>query len=460
MATRSECEREAREAAANLVLSTALPHSVRMGTRVLETLGDMREILSYHSIGCKQALPIFEELVKAGQEPAGEDYPATNLKRKASEASEESEPEKPEPQTFLLPRAAEPREEDFMRNKAAPVFHSSNHVLVPCEFRHTGPGVSEAELLECLYRVGDDKYQGKGCAWMAWRLVGQAQPPDVGHKPAMKLLPHPPASTQLYKLGKGKLHDVVKLMANCLEQKGTMRAMSRGEYDGLVAANEPPAPEFSPRRVLKNYDDMTTSEFQSHLIKLDTTFRGDKALNTGKRPPNSEDEFVHLQSRALLQLRKQLQDDQLQTESLLVSRHRQLLMTDFVINESTVNCWWYNPEVHQKQPLDFFEAYGRAHDERRTLIFYGDSGKGKTPLASCLAAMVARDVGLDEFVMVSSPDMLRSAVERSLLRDERPLLLDELQISSSNIGAQGGGVDTLSVCRPTCQPPSNVATTT
>ena len=35
----------------------------------------------------------------------------------------------------------------------------------------------------------------------------------------------------------------------------------------------------------------------------------------------------------------------------------------------------------------------------------------------------------------------RSAVERNLLRDERPLLLDELQISSSNIGAQGGGVD-------------------
>ena len=86
---------------------------------------------------------------------------------------------------------------------------------------------------------------------------------------------------------------------------------------------------------------MTTSKFQSHLIKLDTTFRGDKALDTGKRPPNTEDEFVHLQSRALLQLRKQLQDDQLQTESLLVSRHRQLLMTDFVI-KSTVNCWWYN----------------------------------------------------------------------------------------------------------------------
>ena len=118
MATRSECEREAREAAANLVLSTVLPHSVRMGTCVLETLGNMRETLSYDSIGCKQALPIFEELVKAGQEPVGEDYPATELehrlaewlerraaapdtppvkplsvKRKASEASEASEPE-------------------------------------------------------------------------------------------------------------------------------------------------------------------------------------------------------------------------------------------------------------------------------------------------------------------------------------------------------------------------------
>ena len=48
------------------VLSTVLPHSVRMGTRMLEILDDMREILSYDSIGCKQALPIFEELVKAG----------------------------------------------------------------------------------------------------------------------------------------------------------------------------------------------------------------------------------------------------------------------------------------------------------------------------------------------------------------------------------------------------------
>ena len=180
MATLSECERKAREAA-NLVLSTVLPHSVRMGTRVLETLDDMWEILSYDSIGCKQALPIFEELVKAGQEPVGEDYPATNLehrlvewldrraaapdtppvkpqsprqpiylnlKRKASDQPEkpESEPQKPEVTTLLLPRA-EP--EDFMRNNAAPIFHSSNHVLVPCEFRHTGPGVSEAELLEC-----------------------------------------------------------------------------------------------------------------------------------------------------------------------------------------------------------------------------------------------------------------------------------------------------------------------
>ena len=111
---------------------------------------------------------------------------------------------------------------------------------------------------------------------------------------------------------------------------------------------------------------MTTSEFQSYLIKLDTTFQGDRALNSGKRLPKNKDEFVHLQ-------RKQVQDDQLQVESLLVSRHRQLLMTDFVINESTVNCWWYNPEVHQKQPLDFFKVMGELATSE-TLIFYGDSG--------------------------------------------------------------------------------------
>ena len=40
-----------------------------------------------------------------------------SVKRKASEQPEK--PEKPEPEvTFLLPRAAEPRDEDFMRNKA------------------------------------------------------------------------------------------------------------------------------------------------------------------------------------------------------------------------------------------------------------------------------------------------------------------------------------------------------
>ena len=83
------------------------------------------------------------------------------------------------------------------------------------------------------------------------------------HKPTMKLLPHPPASTHLYKHGKGKLYDVVKLMANCLEQKGTMRAMSRGEYDGLVAANEPTGFE-----ELRRYDDVRVPE-PSHQARHD-----------------------------------------------------------------------------------------------------------------------------------------------------------------------------------------------
>ena len=59
----------------------------------------------------------------------------------------------------------------------------------------------------------------------------------------------------------------------------------------------------------------------------------------------------------------------------------QLLMTNFVINESTVNCWC--PEVHQKQPLDFFEAYGRA--ERRTWLLLW-----KTEAALFLKILVSR----------------------------------------------------------------------
>ena len=185
MATLSECEREAREAAANLVLSTVLPHSVRMGTRVLETLDNMREILSYDSIGCKPTNLEPGGMVGLLRSRPGHSTREASVSAPAHLPEREEEGDRPAGERPAGAGEAGPlcwaEPEDFMKNNAAPIFHSSNHVLVPCQFRHTGAGVSEAELLHCLYRVGDDKYQGKGCAWMAWRLVGQAQPPDVGH---------------------------------------------------------------------------------------------------------------------------------------------------------------------------------------------------------------------------------------------------------------------------------------
>ena len=361
--SRSECEREARDAAADLVLSASLPRLVRMGSRVLDS-DKMRKLLDYNSIGCKQALRIFDELVDAESEPVEPDFPqqclekrldewmgrwqnapATppvkpqsprqpihlNLKRKADHQPDQQPEQQAEQEAttvLLLPRAArcapEPAAsaEDFMNNAGELIFESAAHVALVCEeFRHTGPGVREADLLDCLYEVGKEKYQCKGCAWAAWRLMGQAQQipsvthatlqPEEGastwvffHKTAMKLLPRPPPFTRLYKLGKGKLHDLVKLMTCCRAQRGTMRSMTRSEYDAIVGTK---AVEFSPRRVLKKYEEMTLAEFQSHIIKLDTIYRGDKALNTGKRPPTTEEEFTHLQSRGLMQLRKQLQ---------------------------------------------------------------------------------------------------------------------------------------------------------
>ena len=287
--------------------------------------------------------------------------------------------------------------------------------------------MSEAELLECLYRVGDDKYQGKGCAWMAWRLVGQAQPPDVG---TTSCFDPKEGQTHLYKLGKGKLHDVVKLMAN--------------DYDGLVAANEPPAPEFSPRRVLKNYGDIVRVPEPSHQARHDLPRR--QGLELRQAPAEKRGRVRALAEQGPLAAPQATpgrpvasgepagvapsptSDDRLRHQR----EHRELLVVQ--------------PRGPPEAATGLFRGPRRARDKRRTLIFYGNSGKGKTPgklPGYHVAAMVARDVGLDEFVMVSSPDMLRSAVERNLLRDERPLLLDELQISSSNIGAQVGGVDTL-----------------
>ena len=60
-----------------------------------------------------------------------------------------------------------------MRNaQDKPIFKNSSHVGVECEFRHTGPGVEESRLEACLYEVEPDKYEGRGCVWMVWRLPG------------------------------------------------------------------------------------------------------------------------------------------------------------------------------------------------------------------------------------------------------------------------------------------------
>ena len=262
----------------------------------------MWEILSYDSIGCKQALPIFEELVKAGQEPVGEDYPATesehrlaewlehhaaapdtppvkpqsprqpiylSVKRKASEQPEK--PEKPEPEvtTFLLAARGGFHEEQGR--------HSSNHVLVPCE--------------------GDDKYQGKGCAWMAWRLVGQAQPPDVGHHVVLRperragLLPqahheaaappsgvHPPLQAW-----QGEASRCREADGQLLGAEGDHAGHESGRVRRPCCSKRTSGARVLPTTGFEELRRLTTSEFQSHLIKLDTTFRGDKALNTGKR---------------------------------------------------------------------------------------------------------------------------------------------------------------------------------
>ena len=83
------------------------------------------------------------------------------------------------------------------------------------------------------------------------------------------------------------------------------------------------------------------------------------------------------------------QDDQLQTESLLVSRHRQLLMTDFVINKSEAATGLFQglrASLRQAKDLDLLR-------------------QGENSLASCLAAMVARNVVWTSSSW-SSPDML------------------------------------------------------
>ena len=487
--SRSECEREARDAAADLVLSASLPRLVRMGSRVLDS-DKMRKLLDYNSIGCKQALRIFDELVDAESEPVEPDFPrqclekrldewmgrwqnapATppvkpqsprqpihlNLKRKADHQPDQ-QAEQEATTVLLLLRAArcapEPAAsaEDFMNNAGELIFESAAHVALVCEeFRHTGPGVREADLLDCLYEVGEEKCQCKGCAWAAWRLMGQAQQipsvthatlqPEEGasffHKTAMKLLPRPPPFTRLYKLGKGKLHDLVKLLACCRAQRGTVRSMTRSEYDAIVGTK---AVKFSPRRVLKKYEEMTLAEFQSHIIKLDTIYRGDKALNTGKRPPTTEEEFTHLQSRGLMQLRKQLQEDQVQVESLLVSCDRQLRMP--TLSSARAPCWWYNAEVHQKQTMDFFEAYGssrRAEDPdllRRQRQRQNSSGKLPGRRGS-----PQDGPGRVRYGVQPGHAAIRGGAQPSARR--APLLLDELQISGSSIGAQGGRVDTL-----------------
>ena len=113
---------------------------------------------------------------------------------------------------------------------------------------------------------------------------------------------------------------------------------------------------------LRRYDDVRVPE-PSHQARHDLPRR--QGLELRQAPAEKRGRVCALAEQGPLAAPQA--DDQLQVESLLVSRHRQLLMTDFVINESAVNCWWYNPEVHQKQPLDFFEAYGASSRRAKDL---------------------------------------------------------------------------------------------
>ena len=176
----------------------------------------MRETLFYDSIGCKQALPIFEELVNAGQEPVGEDYPPTELEyvvgslrsrpgRSAREASVSAPAHLPEREEEGERPA---RERPAREQAAASIFHSSNQVLVSCEFRHTGPGVSEAELLECTVAP---RGLGTSATTSCFDLKeGQT----CGHK-ALPILRRPPTSTSLARISRSLLSFATTLSTAC-----------------------------------------------------------------------------------------------------------------------------------------------------------------------------------------------------------------------------------------------------
>ena len=166
-----------------------------------------------------------------------------------------------------------------------------------------------APALECLYRVGDDKYQGKGCAWMAWHLVGQAQPPDVGHH--VMLRPERGANLWVFfheaAAPSSGVHPPLQAWqgeaSRCCEADGQLLG-AEGDHAGHESGRlRRPccSKRTSGARVLsttgfeelRRYDDVRVPE-PSHQA------RRDRALNSGKRLPKKEDEFVHLQSRALL----------------------------------------------------------------------------------------------------------------------------------------------------------------
>ena len=170
--------------------------------------------------------------------------------------------------------------------------------------------------------------------------------------------------------------------------------MSWGDYGGLVAANAPPAPEFFARRVLKNYGDMTTSEFQSHLIKLDTTFRGDRALNSGN----------------CRKTRTSLCTCRAGPSCSSASRRPVASGEPAGVAPSPTSD---DRLRHQRERRELLVVQPRGPPEAATGLFRGLRSKLATsegPSSSTeTAAMVARDVGLDKFVMVLCCDPRSSA---------------------------------------------------
>ena len=116
---------------------------------------------------------------------------------------------------------------------------------------------------------------------------------------------------------------------------------------------------------------------------------------------------------------------------------------DFVLTADTVVGFRIDPDSLDMTYVDSVEDLIFDSTGKQSVVFFGQAGKGKTPIAEACASLQSYRHDKKCFVATNTADSLRRLLDFDLLENDMGVVLDEYKNRGKECGSQGGGTDHL-----------------